>query len=122
MAEAARPFPADDPQHGGDEPVPTGGRSLKQAVITALILVGLIAVAYAVGHRGFLRSRVRSRDAGLVRVPGRAPSRGPLTEHAFRAGVRSGDVDHRLPGTPGPLLDRSRGCDVRRFRARPSSG
>ena len=53
MAEAARPFPADDPQRGGDEPVPTGGRSLKQAVITALILVGLIGTAYVVGTAAF---------------------------------------------------------------------
>ena len=36
------------------EPAPPGGRPLGQAVITAVILVALIAVSYALGVRGFL--------------------------------------------------------------------
>ncbi|MDQ3619806.1 MAG: phosphatidate cytidylyltransferase [Actinomycetota bacterium] len=52
MAEAARPLPADEP-HNETEPIPTGGRSLKQAVVTALILVGLIGTAYVVGTAAF---------------------------------------------------------------------
>lgn len=35
------------------EPTPPGGRSLGQAVVTALILVGLMAVFYLLGVRGF---------------------------------------------------------------------
>ncbi|MDQ4143200.1 MAG: phosphatidate cytidylyltransferase [Actinomycetota bacterium] len=35
------------------EPAPPGGRSLAQAVVTALILVGLMAVFYLLGVRGF---------------------------------------------------------------------
>lgn len=52
MAEPARPIRSDDPEER-PQPITPPGRSLFQAVVTALVLVSLIGLAYFLGRTAF---------------------------------------------------------------------